>query len=109
MNYTDSFHSDIDRYKYIVSLLDILSSGIGGDRLDSIAELKRLEKTSFLEVIRDLLNDQDVEKRRVAVEALIATDPKNNIEFVLPLLNDPDPDVRAEVIYRINQAGVIAS
>ena len=109
MNDTNSFNQDIERRTHIVSLLNTLSSGVGGNRLDTIAKLRNTEKSDFLEVVRTFLEDPDVEKRRVAVEALIETDPENHIEFALPLLNDADPGVRAEVIYRIKQARVVQS
>ncbi len=105
MDCVNSFNHDVD-HKYIMSLLEDLSSGGGDGRLATLAKLKKVNRTSFLKVTRNFLGDSDAEKRRVAVEALMETDPKNNIELVLPLLNDPEPFVRSAVIYRIKQSKV---
>ena len=94
--------------KYILGLLDILRYG-GKDRLNTISQLKEANKDSLIKVARNLLEDTDVEKRMKGIEGLMVTDPEKNVELILPLLSDPDPDVRWEVVYWIKRNAIVES
>jgi HEAT repeat protein len=58
-----------------------------------------------LTTVPDLLRASDVKLRRAGVRALLSLDTGQVVDWLLPLLDDPDADVRQEAVAAIGLSG----
>jgi HEAT repeat protein len=75
------------------------------NRESALAKLKSLERNKVVEILGTTLKDSDPQRRTLAVDALMNIDLRGTLELTLPLLNDPDSEVRWTVCYWLCEDG----
>lgn len=71
--------------------------------VEIIAQLGKVDRLSLVKIGRILLQDADPEKRRQGIEALMNIDPENNLNLIVPMLDDIDSEVRYLAMYYIKR------
>jgi HEAT repeat protein len=89
----DSTHEPISTRR-VASLLTEFHNFEPGAREKAIATLMALDRKAAIRELRRLLKGRDPDLRCDAAEALLRIDANRTIDYVVPLLTDPDSAVR---------------
>jgi HEAT repeat protein len=87
----------------IFKLLDDLYHNPHRSWVEIIARLRKIDRLSIVKIGRILLEDANPEKRRQGIDALMNIDPENNVNLIVPMLDDIDAGVRYLAMYYIKR------